>query len=94
MTSKRKRYNAEFKAKVVLEALKERKTFSELASEYSIHPTQIKDWKKEAHDRLIEIYQTKGDKGAIDNEKLTERLYQQIGQLQVELDWLKKKSGR
>jgi len=94
MPTKRKRYNAEFKSKVALETFKERKTFAEIASEFSIHPSQIKDWKSEAQERLVEIFQTKGEKGTKYDEKLVERLYQQIGQLQVELDWLKKKSAR
>ena len=94
LTPKRKRYKAEFKAKVALETFKERKTINELATEFSIHPSQIKDWKKEATERLVEVFQTKADKEPPDSEKLTDRLYQQIGQLQVELDWLKKKSSR
>jgi transposase-like protein len=86
------RYNAEFKAKVALEALMEHKTLSELSSEFGVHTTQIANWKKEFQERGKEIF----DKNALKEVKAAEvkeaELYRQIGQLKVEVDWLKKKS--
>ena len=90
MLRKRTRYSAEFKAKVALEALREQKTMSELASEFSIHPNQIVEWKRQLLDRSPEIFSTRG-KSDKEHEKLEDRLYQQIGRLKTELDWLKKK---
>ena len=90
----RKRYSADFKAKVALEALREQKTANELASEFKVHVSQIADWKKTAIQHLPQAFvvgQGKSDKEA---QTLQDALYQQIGQLKVELDWLKKKSGR
>jgi transposase len=89
----RKKYSSEFKAKVAMSALLEQKTLAELASEYEVHPTQIVNWKKELHERAKEIF----DKDASWNAKAAEikeaELYRQIGQLKVEVDWLKKKSA-
>jgi putative transposase len=94
MASQRKQYSAEFKAKVALEAIRGQKTINELASEYSVHPTQIGLWKKDALEGLASLFETqRGPAAAKAQAELTARLYQQIGQLQVELDWLKKKIG-
>lgn len=89
----RKRHSAEFKAKVALSAIKELKTINELATEYEIHPVQISQWKKQAVDALPELFASKKARSAVDDEALKASLYQQIGQLKVELDWLKKKQG-
>jgi putative transposase len=89
----RKHPSADFKVKVALEAIKGLKTVNEIASELGVHPTQIAQWKKHALEALPEAFSTgksQKDKG---QEALTSELYQQIGQLKVELDWLKKKSG-
>jgi len=93
MTKERKRYKPEFKAKVALESLKEVKTVNQLAQEFAVHPNQIGDWKKELTQRSPEIFGKDKDKTASQNENLTARLYQEIGQLKVELDWVKKKLG-
>jgi transposase-like protein len=87
--SKRKRHSAEFKAKIALEAAKGIKTINEIASEHSVHPVQISKWKKELTDGLPGIWLN--DKAPKSDQKLIDSLYQQIGQLKVELDWLKKK---
>jgi transposase-like protein len=92
MKSNRKRYDAAFKARVALEAIKGQRTISEIASDYGIHPNQISQWKKHALDQLPELFSGKQEKQAQDSEQLQAELYQQIGQLKVELDWLKKKS--
>jgi putative transposase len=90
----RKRYTPEYKAKVALEAIREQKTLNELGREYGPHPVQISQWKKQALDALPAAF---GDRKAwahaAEEEELKSRLYQQIGQLQVELDWLKKRVG-
>jgi transposase len=88
---KRTRYSADFKAKVALEALREQKTMSELACEFSIHPNQIVEWKKLLLDRSSEIFSNGLGKINKEHEKLEDQLYQQIGRLKTELDWLKKK---
>jgi transposase-like protein len=91
MTGKRKRYSSEFKAKVSIEALKEQKTLSELANQYDLHPIQIAKWKKRLIDGSPEIFANSSKNHRKNQQALEARLYQQIGQLTVELDWLKKK---
>ncbi len=87
----RRKFSAEFKAKVVIEALKERSTIEQLARKYELHPTQINTWKKEAVSNMSAVFQTNKTDERINDEKQTEKLYAQIGQLKVENDWLKKK---
>ncbi len=93
MTTPRKRYSADFKSKVALEAVKGTKTVNEIASTHGLHPNQITLWKKQPLEELPVLFSDKRVKANKDQEALEERLYQQIGQLKVELDWLKKKSG-
>lgn len=91
MKGKRRTHSAEFKAQVALEALKGIKTVSEIAREYEVHPGQVGQWKKELQERLPEIF---GRAPAFDEqkaEKQEQRLHQKIGELSVEVDWLKKK---
>ncbi len=90
---KRKQHNKDFKAKVALEALKGHKTINEIAAEYEVHPTQINTWKKRAVQALPEAFSRGQDREAAQREAEQDRLYQQIGKLQVEVDWLKKKTG-
>ena len=90
---KRKQHNKEFKAKVALEALKGQKTVNEIAAEYAIHPSQINTWKKRLLESAPEIFGRGQDREAVQREAEKDRLYQQIGKLQVEVDWLKKKTG-
>jgi putative transposase len=89
----RKQYSAEFKAKVALEAIKGNKTINELASGFEVHPNQITQWKKQVLEEVPQIFSTRRAQAQKGQEELTASLYQQMGQLQVELDWLKKKSG-
>jgi putative transposase len=91
MKTQRKRYSAEFKAKVALEAIKGQKTINELASKYGLHPNQITQWKRQALDALPQIFSDRRLQGDKEREQLEAALYQQIGQLKFELDWLKKK---
>ena len=88
----RRRFNQSFKAKVALEALSERLTLSELAAKYELHPNQISSWKRQAKAGLPEVFGSKKDKNQLDQQKLTASLYEEIGRLKMELDWLKKKS--
>ena len=94
MSAKRTRYAAELKAKIVLEAIKGQRTVNEIATTYNVNPTLIANWKKFALDHFIELFKSGQSKKQSDDETNIEHLYQQIGQLKVELDWLKKKSGR
>jgi transposase-like protein len=89
MVSKR-RLSKEFKAKVALAALKEDKTMAELSSQFDVHANMIGRWAKQAKQQLPEIFANKLEKQA-DKDKLIDELYQRIGQLSMESDWLKKK---
>lgn len=92
MPVQRKQYTADFKAKIALEAIRGTKTANEIASEYGVHPTQIAEWKKLALERLPDLFSSRGSEKTKSEESLIASLYQQIGQLKVELDWVKKKS--
>lgn len=89
----RRKFTAQFKSKVALEALKGVKTLSELAQQFDIHPNQISMWKKELEDVFIELFDKKRGPQKIEKEDDSSKLYEQIGRLQMELEWLKKKSG-
>jgi len=93
MKNKRRNHNAPFKVKVALAAIKGDKTIAELTNELRVHPTQITQWKKQLTDSLPDIFSARRKKERQNQAELTAQLYQQIGQLKVELDWLKKKSG-
>lgn len=88
----RKKHSAAFKAKVALEAIKENRTSAELSSAYGVHTTMITRWKRQVLEHLPEVFSDKAKRKDKNNEELLASLYQQIGQLKVELDWLKKKS--
>lgn len=92
MSVQRKRYSAEMKAKIALEAIKGQKTANEIAAEYGVHPTQIAQWKKQALDGLPDLFSLGKSKQEQSEEELIASLYQQIGQLKVQVDWLEKKS--
>jgi transposase-like protein len=93
MGSKRNRYTAEFKAKLALEVIKGQRTLSEIASEAQVHPNLLTQWKKQLLESLPTVFADKRVREEKEQEALTDQLYQQIGQLKVEVDWLKKKSG-
>jgi putative transposase len=86
----RKRYSAELKTKVALEAIKGQKTANKIASEYGVHPSQIAQWKKQALDGLPEVFSTRASQQRQSEEALIANLYQEIGHLKVQLDWLEK----
>ena len=89
----RKRYDGSFKARVALEAIRGDRTMAEIAAAYGVHPNQISKWKKQALDELPKIFSGRYEKTEAQGKELTDQLYQQIGRLKVELDWLKKKAG-
>jgi len=96
MARKRGKFNASFKTKVALEAVREQRTISELAQKHSLHVTQINLWKKQLVDGAVTIFEGDCkalDKGTTDEPQAAE-LYEQIGRLKVELEWLKKKVAR
>ncbi len=93
MASQRKRYSASLKAKVALEAIKGQRTVSEIASEYGVHPNLVTKWKKQVIEEASDIFSEKKERAEKQGQELESELYRQIGQLKVELDWLKKKSG-
>ena len=89
----KKRHSPEFKTKVALEALRGLKPLQSIASEAGIHPVKIAQWKKRAQELVAEGFRERRKKENTDDEKLKDELYKQIGQMKVELDWLKKKSS-
>ena len=90
MSTKRKTHSAKFKAKIALEAYKGDKTAAELISAHKISSGQISTWKKQLIDGATHLFEPEQTK-AIDEVALTSPLYEEIGRLKVELDWLKKK---
>ena len=91
---KRKSYSNKLKAKVALAAFKGDRTVNEIASEFGIHVSQVHRWKKEAIEQLPDLFdKKKSGRKANDSEKEKDLLYQQIGKLQVEVEWLKKTTG-
>ena len=95
MMSKRKRYSAEFKFKVALEAAKSTKTINQLASEYELHPSQISQWKHQLLEEGATVFANQSVMHQQrEQQKLQSKLYEEIGRLKVELEWLKKKAAR
>jgi transposase-like protein len=93
MSRKRKIHTPEFKSKVSVEAIKGMKTASELASQYQVHPVQISTWKKQAIESLPEAFKRGKSAKPLTEQELTAPLYEEIGRLKMELDWVKKKSA-
>jgi transposase-like protein len=93
MASSPRKHSNDFKVRVALEAIKGQKTINEISSEYGVHPTQIAEWKKRVLDELPNIFAHPGSERAKSDEALIASLYQQIGQLTVEVEFLKKKAS-
>lgn len=89
----KKSFTATFKSKVAIEALKGNKTINELASEFEVHPSQVKTWKQQLVEESEKIFSNKKDKKEALISEERDRLYAQVGRLSVELEWLKKKTG-
>lgn len=94
MSKKRRRFSADFKFRVALEAAKGQRTLAELSSEYSVHPNQISQWKRQLLANGAEVFNQNGVHGHPDSEALQTELYEQIGRLKMELEWVKKKSAQ
>jgi transposase len=92
MTTTRKTYSPKFKARVAIEALRGEKTLSQLGSQYKVHPMQIVKWRKLALEQMPELF-VDGRRKAANGEVESNALFEEIGRLKVELDWLKKKAG-
>jgi transposase-like protein len=92
MIGMRKTYDAAFKAKIALEAVRGEKTIAQIAGEFSVHPNQIRQWRAHLLEILPEMFSNRKPQQEKAQGELVDELYRQIGQLKVELDWLKKKS--
>ena len=93
MGGKRRRFDAAFKAKVALEAVRGEKTIAQLSSEFGVHGNQIRQWRRHLLNELPSIFTNGRRRSEKDSEELTAELYRQIGQLKVELVWMKKKAA-
>lgn len=93
MSKKAKQYTAQEKAKVAMEAIKGDLSMAQISSQYGVDATQINRWKKEALEVMVAGFQAKPRATDTSQTELVSQLYQQIGQLTVERDWLKKKSA-
>jgi putative transposase len=91
MGVKRKRHTEEFKAKVALEAVKGVRTLSELSAVHGVHPTVIAQWKRQLVEGAVEVFRRGAAATGRSEQELTAPLYEEIGRLKVEVDWLKKK---
>jgi putative transposase len=93
MARKRKSHSAAFKAQVALAAIKGDRTINELAALHGVHPTMIHAWKKQLLDNAEELFLSGAKASSAEHEALQAQLYEQIGRLKTELDWLKKKAA-
>ena len=94
MSIKRRRFTSQFKAKVAMEAMKGQRTIGELAGLYQVHPSRIAAWKKYLVENSAMVFEESSVQGSDRcSPALTAQLYEKIGRLQMELSWLKKKSG-
>ncbi len=91
MTTTRKQYSPKFKARVALEAIRGEKTLSQLGSQFKVHPMQIAKWRKAALEQLPELFVDGRTRKGRNEEADRDALYEEIGRLKIELDWLKKK---
>ncbi len=93
MTKKRRQYPASFKFKVAMEANNGMKTISQIASDYEVHPTLVRNWKKRLLEEGMDVFKTNGKKKEREQAAQEAELYEQIGRLKMELEWLKKKAA-
>jgi transposase len=93
MRGKRKNHTATFKAQVALAAVKNDRTANEVASQFGVHPTLVHAWKKQLHQGAELVFGADAKANSSDAEARTAELYEQIGRLKMELEWLKKKAA-
>lgn len=89
----KRRFSKEFKSKVAIEALKEIRTIKEISIQYQLHPNLVTNWKKRLLEGIPEIFVEGRQTSPDEKERKIQQLYQEVGELQYELSWLKKKSG-
>ncbi len=94
MTGTRKRHSAAFKARVALEAAKQTRTLAELARAFQVHPVQISQWKKQLLDGVESLFGDGRRREQDQSQAIQAQLYEQIGRLNMEVEWLEKKSAR
>lgn len=94
MSKKRRRFNAEFKFRVALEAAKGQQTMGELASKHNLHPNQISQWKRQLLEEGSDVFTYPSKSEQQGQEVIQAELYEQIGRLKMELEWLKKKAAQ
>jgi transposase-like protein len=94
MTGTRKRHSAAFKARVALEAAKQTRTLSELSGTFQVHSVQISKWKKQLLDGLESLFRDGRHRDHDESQAIQAELYEQIGRLKMELEWVKKKVAR
>jgi putative transposase len=92
MVNMRRQHDAAFKAKVAFEAAKGERTIAQISSEFGVHPNQIRQWRRHLLEMMPELFSDRRKKVEKGRDELEAELFRQIGQLKVELDWLKKKS--
>lgn len=93
MAKKRQQYRNDFKFKIALEAVKGVKTVSQIAAEHNLHPTQISTWKKQLLQQGSSLFTRANDRQQREQQDREAELYEQIGRLKMELEWLKKKAA-
>ena len=93
MSKKRRQHSAALKAQVGLEALKNIDPVHAIAAKHKVHPTQVNQWKKEVSERLPEVFTKQADTDALAAKEREKELYEEIGRLKMQLEWLKKKLG-
>lgn len=94
MTGKRRRHSAAFKARVALEAAKQTRTIAELAKAYQVHPVQISQWKKQLLDGAETLFRDGRQREREQGQAIQAELYEKIGRLNMEIEWLKKSVAR
>jgi transposase len=94
MSRKRRQHGSDFKARVALAAVKEQQTVQELAKQFAIHTSQIQDWKKRLIEGARDVFASPQEKSTVRDEPSMAELYEEIGRLKVQLEWLKKKAAQ
>jgi putative transposase len=94
MSKQRRQHSGVFKFRLAVEAIKGERTVNELASEHGVHPTQISQWKRQLLDEGAEVFSRNGSHAQREQATVQAELYEQIGRLKMELEWLKKKAAQ